>query len=101
RDCDNNAVLRCGALTTAELQQKFQGSGVIALFRSFGISTQDMNTIGSTAIAGQVTRGGDVIVNGRIVATNAETAGRQNMPGSTPIIAGGVRFFRRPPSVSF
>jgi hypothetical protein len=101
RDCDDNAVLRCGALTTGELQSKYHGTGVVGIFNHFGISGQDINNIGSTAVAGQVTKSGNVMVNGQVVATNAITAGRQNMPGSTLVMAGGVKFYQRPPSVSF
>jgi hypothetical protein len=101
RDCDDNAVLRCGALTTNELQQKYHGTGVIGIFNRFGIASSDISSSGSTAVAGQVTRSGNVLVNGQIVATNAITAGRQNMSGSTKVMAGGVAFYERPPSVSF
>lgn len=101
RDCDNNAVMRCGALSTRELQQKYHGSGVVGIFNHFGIAPTDMNMIESTAVAGQVTCDGRVLVGGNVVATNAVTAGRQNMAGSTPVKAGGVTFYKRPTSVSF
>jgi len=55
----------------------------------------------STAVAGSVTKSGDVLVNGNIVATNALTAGRQSIPGSTTKTYNGTTFYERPPSVSF
>lgn len=101
RDCDNNAVIRCGALSTQELQQKFDQPGVREIFNYFGINGQEVRRMDSTAQLGHVTSDGRVIVNGETVATNAMTAGRQNIPGSTPVTYQGVQFYTRPPSIGF
>jgi len=101
RDCDSNAVIRCGARNFDELQTRYSQPDVAEIFSSFGISDQDIANIRSTAVEGQVTRGGDVIVNDQVVAKDAMTAGRQNIAGSTAMTSNGVTFFRRPPSVSF
>ncbi|MDB5163948.1 MAG: hypothetical protein JWS12_566 [Candidatus Saccharibacteria bacterium] len=97
RDCDSNAVITCGALTVDELKSKYQAnSSVQAIYKEFGItSLQSLDGL----VAGSVTRDGQVLVNNKVVATNAVTAGRQNMPGSTPIANGAA--FKRAPSVSF
>jgi uncharacterized repeat protein (TIGR01451 family) len=50
-------------------------------------------------VEGSVTTENKVLIGDKVVATNAVTAGRQNMPGSTPILSG--QFYERPPSVSF
>jgi LPXTG-motif cell wall-anchored protein len=101
-DCDDNAVIKCGADSTQELIQKYNNQAdVRAIFDSFGISPAEVARIGSTAVAGIVNRDNQVVVNGEVVATGAMTAGRQNMSGSTAISAGGTTFYKRPPSVSF
>jgi len=102
RDCDNNAVINCGALTTSELKNKYNSAASTrTIFHNFGITHVDIDAIGSTAVEGKVTKGGRVLVNGREVATDAVTAGRQSMPGSQAVTANGVTFYKRPPSVSF
>jgi hypothetical protein len=102
RDCDNNAVVHCGAVTTTELHHKYnQSKEVQSIYSNFGISDTDMGQLTNTAVAGSVTKGGRVIVNGETVATDATTAGRQNMPGSTSTITDGFTYFTRPPSASF
>lgn len=101
-DCDSNAVIRCGALTTSALQQAYQADSYTRIvFQNFGISSTDIQNISTTAVAGTVTKSGNVIVNGKTVATNAMTAGRTNMAGSTAVTTQGITFYRRPPSVSF
>jgi uncharacterized repeat protein (TIGR01451 family) len=99
RDCDANAVMYCGAGSTEELKSKYranQSGNTQAIFAHFGIGSEAaLNGM----VVGSVTANNNVYVGGRHVATNAVTAGRQNMPGSTPILGGAA--YQRPPSVSF
>lgn len=111
RDCDTNAVIWCGAGDVQQLIHKFHnGDGrnsaasIQAIFNHFDIGTADidrMNDASATVRAGSVTRAGNVYVNGDIVATNAMTAGRQPMAGSTSVSAGGTTLYARSPNVSF
>jgi hypothetical protein len=102
RDCDSNAVINCGAMTVNELQNRVSSNAnARAVYSSFGISSADISNMDSTSVNGTVTRGGRVMLNGDTVATNAMTAGMQNMGGSTQTTHGGITFFMRPPSVSF
>lgn len=103
RDCDNNAVIRCGVGSVSELKQKLSSnSGAAVIFAHFGISSQDISKLtNSNTAEGTVTKGGRVIVNGKTVATGAVTAGRQKMSGDTPVTKGGMTFYERKPSTSF
>lgn len=101
-NCDANAVIYCGALTVPVLQTKYADSpSTQVIYSAFGISAPDITNLTTTAVAGVVTKSGEVIVNGQVVATNALTAGRENIAGSTPETVSGVTFYERPPSVSF
>lgn len=101
RNCDNNSVIYCGALTTAELQQRYSQAGVATIYSYFGISAQDIKNIDSIAKVGEVTKTNEVIVGGKVVATNAVTVGRENVNPSTHKEINGVNFYLRPPSVNF
>lgn len=102
RDCDSNAVIRCGALSTTELQNKYSSNGSAqAIYSYFGISSSDINTLDNKAVAGEVTSSGLVRVDGKTVATDAVTAGRGYISGSTAVERNGVKFYVRPPRVSF
>ncbi|MEO8104757.1 MAG: hypothetical protein ABI602_00270 [Candidatus Saccharibacteria bacterium] len=109
-DCDANAVIRCGAVTTGQLISRYNnGDGsnsatsIHNIFSSFGISSSAIQSIGSTAVAGHVTKSGAVFIEGNsvAVASGAVTAGRQNISGSTTVTVNGTTFYKRPPSVSF
>ena len=109
-DCDANAVIRCGTTTTAQLISRYNNGtstntakSIHDIFNFFGISSSEIQSIGTTAVAGRVTKSGAVFVNGTTaaVATGAVTAGRQNIAGSTAATSNGTTFFKRTPSASF
>lgn len=108
KDCDSNAVMFCGALTASSVVSKYKNGdsrnsagSIHNIFSSFGISSSDIDALPANAIAGHVTKGGDVFAGNTLVATGAMTGGRQSMPGSTKVSAGGTTFYKRSPSVSF
>lgn len=101
RDCDNNAIVRCGVADSSQMAKAYNQSGVAPVYNYFGISRQDISAAGSNMVTGRVTRDGKVYANGKLVATNAMTAGRQYMPGSKAETRGSMTFYVRPPSVSF
>ena len=127
-DCDANAVINCGLLDSANAPTAFQRPGVADIYSDFGITSQDINDLSNTAVAGVVTNNNNVWIhrgsglcpdvdtgtlsthnqqavkdnpNLCLVATDATTAGRQFMPGSTKVLTGGTVYYSRPPSVSF
>lgn len=103
-DCDNNAIIKCGAHSTGALINAYQGDPYVQKsFAYFGISNADIANLPATNVSGRVTKDGKVFVDGQsqAVATNAVTGGRQNMPGSTQVNYQGITLFKRPPSVSF
>lgn len=102
-DCDNNAVIRCGTQSIAELKQRYrEDRSVQVIFSSLGVSSAEINGMNrENTKNGSVTKDGRVLINGETVATDGMTAGRQDMPGSQKVVRNGVTFFKRPPSASF
>ena len=116
RDCDSNAVMYCGATSLSQLQNQYShgvagysGNGgksysIQDIYHAtpFGISPSDISNMSNDAVAGYVTKNGDVyLANGKLVATDAMTAGRSDIPGSTKVKYGATTFYERPPRVSF
>lgn len=101
-DCDDNAIIRCGAHSVDALVSDYNSKPYIrGVYAAFGINNGDISALSSNAVQGRVTKQGDVYANGRLVAQNAMTGGRQDIPGSTKMNFNGAIFFARPPSVSF
>lgn len=106
RDCDGNAVIQCGALTTTELYQKLRdgASGpnqsaaeLRSLFGKFQIWTSEFGNLKN----GRVTKGNAVIVGDKIVGRDVLSMGRHYMPGSTQVAGINYPLYLRHPAVSF
>jgi len=101
-DCDSNAILYCGAYDLGTLYNKYNNdSGAQATYAAspFGISRSEFFSLSNGYKIGSVTRNNTVVVDGKVVATNAITAGNHNIGGSTKIQ--GAPGYYRAPSVSF
>ncbi len=101
-DCTANAVIKCGTYSIDTLRSKYNNDstkGTKNIFQYFGITSDTVNN--KKVRNGYVTRGGDVVVDGKVVASDAVTTGRQYMAGSTKTTYNGTTFYVRKPSVSF
>lgn len=81
-DCDTVAIIKCGAFSESALKAAYDKNSTGDLkqvYNAFGISRSDMTGFSN----GIVYRNGKVTVDGKVVATNAMTAGRNY--GGTPI----------------
>lgn len=106
RDCDDNAVIKCGTLTTGELNHAlthggsgpYQGANRLrALFAKFGLERSDIGHLKN----GRVTKSGLVYVGNKVVARNVKSIGRHYMPGSTQVPGISYPLYMRRPAVSF
>lgn len=113
-DCDNNAVITGGATSVNSLINKYDNGAdcggnhssagsIHDIYTYFGISRADVHGMATTAVVGSVDKDGDVFVQGRSVpvATHAQTAGRQDIAGSTKVTSGGTTFYTRSTQISF
>lgn len=100
RDCDANSVIYCGAYSKDEFLQKYNANATGDLHAVYAHQGIDAANI-ANAKDGITTKSGDVIVDGKVVATNAHSVGRNNKPGSTSFVAGGTTFYDRPNSLAF
>lgn len=101
-DCDNNAVLYCGAYDVGTLMNKYNSSSSArSIYASspFGISNSEFKSLSNGYVEGYVTRNNTVYAGGKLVATGAVTAGRSYIPGSSKLP--GASGYYRAPSVSF
>ena len=104
-DCDNNSIIKCGGVTSAELASKYTKNDtgdLPAIYQNYGLTANEMTHADTMAKMGEVRKDGTVVVNGEVVATDATSIGRQNIfSGSTTKSIGGKTFYDTPPSRSF
>jgi len=98
RDCDNNSIIYCGALSQSELLKKYDENktkDLHAVYAHYGISRDDLAGKTSQVKVGKVYKDGRVEVDGKIVADNARSVGRHYMPKSTKVTIAGKTFYER------
>jgi plastocyanin len=100
RDCDDNAIVRCGAESIAEMQQKINQNvpgDLHTILAAYGLNA---NMLGSAKM-GEARKDGTVVVNGEVVATNSQSIGRQPIAGSHPKNIGGGTYHESPSQTAF
>ncbi|MGH7241081.1 MAG: hypothetical protein ACREGB_02165 [Candidatus Saccharimonadales bacterium] len=97
QDCDAWSIINCGVSSTADLKAKYNASNYIqAVYAHAGISSSDISSIGSTAVAGTVYDDGTVKIGGTVVAKNVLTEARQRVTsGDRQVTSGGATFYVR------
>jgi hypothetical protein len=115
-NCDANAVVTGGVASVSALQQKYNNgtscvSGGVTysnkaysiqdIYHGFNIGPSDISGMGADTENGYVTRSGDVYAGGKLVATNAMTAGRQDYGGATTHHYGATTYYERTPNQGF
>lgn len=101
-DCDANAIVWCGTKNQTALKDAYKTNttkDLPAVYSHYGISANMVNN--QTAKVGSVTKSGDVILNGKVIATGARSVGRHNIAGSTKVVIAGKTYYERSTSVSF
>jgi PKD repeat protein len=104
RDCNNNSIIYCGALTQSELLSKYDANAskdLTQVYDHYGISRSDLAGTTSQVVMGRAFRDGHVEVNGQTVATNAYSVGRFNIGNSRPVNIAGKTFYERASSDVF
>lgn len=100
RNCDNNAIIYCGAVDTNELTQKYNENktgDLPAIYSAYGINS----SMFAHAKMGEARNDGTIVVNGEVVATNAHSIGRQKIAGSAPKTIAGKTYYNSLNSTAF
>lgn len=98
RDCDDNAIMRCGAETAGEFRDKCNADATGDLKTIYGHYWIPCDV---QVVDGQSFKDNTVRVNGRIVADNAQSIGRQQLNGEHPISISGKTYYEGPNATSF
>ena len=97
-DCSPNAVMKCGANTAQEFKNKCTANAegdLRAIYGHYRIPC-DIQVVEGLSYKDNTVR-----VNGRVVATNAQSVGRVQKPGDHAISIAGKTYWEAPNSVAF
>lgn len=96
RDCSTNSIIQCGAMSTAEFTQKYNqnpNGDLQQIYEHYGINPAAINS----AKEGVAQSNGQIIVDGRVVATGARSMGRHSLrPGAeNTVVINGKTYYER------
>lgn len=97
RECGDNAIIRCGAMSASELKSEYAKNdrGLKKILSHYNIDAADIAASGS-AKTGYVHTNGTVTVDGKVVATGAQTVGRSSSLGGSKVDANGWTVYQGP-----
>lgn len=98
-NCTSNDIIKCGVTSQAQLASKYAEGDVGAILDHYGITSGMVSA--ENAVLGAVTIDGDVIYDGQVIATGAESTGREWVDGSTEVKIGSSTVYQRPTSAIF
>lgn len=97
-DCSNNSIMRCGANTPQEFKNKCTANAEGDLRSIYG---HYLIPCDIQVVEGRSYKDNTVRVNGRVVATNAQSIGRVQKPGDHAISIAGRTYWEAPNNVAF
>ena len=103
RECDSNAILRCGAADPNELVADARSSNngtqgdIQTIYSHFSLTADEYDRFASTARQGEFRRNGEVWVDGEMVMRNTLSMGRHNYGGSRSLRIGNVTYYQGTP----
>jgi len=78
-DCTPNSIIMCGAANPGDFAAKYNANekgDLAAIYARYGLQSSDLNKFVTSAKMGVAMKNGDIVVDGRVVATNGVSLGR-------------------------
>jgi hypothetical protein len=95
--CKTNNILPCGFSTIGDFVAKYKANDkgdYPAIYSDFGLAPSEIDRLGKTAKMGVAYRDGTVKVDGKVVATDAVSLGREKKSYSSTVNIGGKTYYQ-------
>jgi hypothetical protein len=99
-DCDQNAIIYCGTGSAsqfiAQVRKNDSKNGhhdLQTVYAHYGLESTDYDKFVSYSRPGTAYKDGRIVVDGKVVATDAESIGRLSKSYSHPKVIGGVTYY--------
>lgn len=97
QDCSDNSIIKCGASSPADLVNKIRANNpadLQAIYTKFNLSPSQYDTFASEAKMGVAKQNGEIVVDGKVVATDSWSIGRQKFSYSTDYSIGNNKYYK-------
>lgn len=79
QDCTGNSIIYCGYSDANDFAAKYNANAtgdLPAIYAYYGLQSSQLNQFVTSAVPGVATKSGDIVVDGRVVASNVVSLGR-------------------------
>lgn len=93
--CGDNDIVRCGFGSAGDFVAKYNANSagdLPAIYQAFGLSSNELDRFARTAKPGTAYKNGTIVVDGKVVATDATSLGRNAKSYSSPININGKTY---------
>lgn len=94
--CDPNDIIYCGVSSPSDFVNKYKQNATGDLddiYAQYGLTANELDRFAKTAKTGEARKNGDILVDGKVVATDATSLGRHDKPHATKLYAAGKTFY--------
>jgi len=95
--CNTNNIMPCGYGTISDFVNTYKANAAgdyPAIYAAYGLAPSEIDHLGQTAKMGMAYRDGTVKVDGKVVATNAVSLGREKKSYSQTVTIGGKTYYQ-------
>ncbi|TAH33760.1 DUF11 domain-containing protein [Candidatus Saccharibacteria bacterium] len=98
-DCSANAIMTCGASDPGTFVNKIRSSNdgknpdLATIYAAYGLTAGEYDRFATTSKAGTAYKDGRIVVDGKVVATNASSIGRVQKSGDHAKVIGGTTYW--------
>jgi PKD repeat protein len=96
QDCSNNSIMKCGYGSKSDFQAKYNSNApgdLKTIYQYYGLASSDLTKFVSYARPGMAYQNGTIVVDGRVVATNVTSLGRDHFSYASPLNIGGHTYY--------
>lgn len=98
-DCSANAIMKCGASDPGTFVNKVRSGNdgtqndLATIYAAYGLTADKYDRFATTSKAGTAYKDGRIVVDGKVVATNASSIGRVQKNGDHAKVIGGTTYW--------
>ena len=93
--CKNNNIIYCGVSSVGDFVNKYKANekgDLDNIYAYYGLAPNEIDRFALTAKLGTVYKNGNIVIDGKVVATDASTLGRESKPYSQPLNIDGKTY---------
>lgn len=95
-ECKANNIINCGVTSVSDFVNKYklnEKGDLDNIYTHYGLAPNEIDRFAKTAKMGEARKNGDIVLDGKVVATNATSLGREKKSYSSNLVIDGKTYY--------